>query len=167
MSCRPEEWGVAAWHSDTNMSLNSAVLGLFPTHATVNILRTGVCIDYAAALTTALRKAGYNKTEVLTTSSTGYDLPLLGDHPGHAYNLVKLHGDDSYHIVDTTGNGEGINPGGVPHYFWFTGNFMGQPVKVRVFDWWVGYCSKISPHSLNDAGYTRTPENSCIVGCSG
>ncbi len=167
ISCRPEEWGVSAWHSDTNMSLNSAVLGLFPTHATVNILRTGVCIDYAAAVTTALRKAGYNQTEALTTSSTGYDLPLLGDHPGHAYNLVKLPGDDSYHIVDTTGNGEGINLGGVPHYFRFTGNFMGQPVKVRVFDWWVGYCSKISPNSFNDAGYTKTPENSSICGCSG
>jgi hypothetical protein len=167
ISCRPEEWGVSAWHSDTNMSMNSAVLGLFPTHATVNILRTGVCIDYAAALTTALRKAGYNRTEALTTSSMGYDLPLLGDHPGHAYNLVKLPGDDLYHIVDTTGNGEGINLGGLPHYFRFTGNFMGQPVKVRVFDWWVGYCSKISPNSFNDAGYTRTPENSSICGCAG
>ena len=148
ISCRPEEWGVSAWRSDTNMSLNSAVLGLFPTHATVNILRTGVCIDYAAAVTTALRKAGYNRTEALSTSSTGYDLPLLGNHPGHAYNLVKLPGDDLYHIVDTTGNGEGINPGGLPHYFRFMGNFMGQPVSVRVFDWWVGYCSKISAVQL-------------------
>jgi hypothetical protein len=167
ISCRPEEWGVSAWHSDTNMSQNSAVLGLFPTHATVNILRTGVCIDYAAALTTALRKAGYSRTEALTTSSKGYDLPLLGNHPGHAYNLVRLPGEDSYHIVDTTGNGEGISLQGLPHYFWFTGNFMGQPVRVRVFDWWVGYCSKISPHSFNDAGYTKTPENSSICGCSG
>ena len=167
ISCRPEEWGVSAWRSDTNMSLNSAVLGLFPTHATVNILRTGVCIDYAAAVTTALRKAGYSQTEALSTSSTGYDLPLLGNHPGHAYNLVRLPGDDLYHIVDTTGNGEGINPGGLPHYFWFMGNFMGQPVNVRVFDWWVGYCSKISPHSYNDAGDMRTPGNSSICGCSG
>ncbi len=167
LSCRPEEWGVSAWRSDKNMSLNSAVLGLFPTHATVNILRTGVCIDYAAAVTTALRKAGYNRTEALSASSTGYDLPLLGNHPGHAYNLVKLPGDDLYHIVDTTGNGEGINPGGLPHYFRFTGNFMGQPVSVRVFDWWVGYCSKISEFSYNDAGDVSTPENSSICGCSG
>ena len=167
ISCRPEEWGVSAWRSDTNMSLNSAVLGLFPTHATVNILRTGVCIDYAAAVTTALRKAGYNRTEALSTSSTGYDLPLLGNHPGHAYNLVKLPGDDLYHIVDTTGNGEGINLAGLPHYFRFTGNFMGQPVNVRVFDWWVGYCSKISEYSYNDVGDASTPENSSICGCSG
>ena len=61
LSCRPEEWGVSAWRSDTNMSENSAVMGMFPTHATVNILQTGVCIDYAAAVTTMLRKAGYNK----------------------------------------------------------------------------------------------------------
>ncbi len=167
LSCRPEEWGVLAWRSDTNMSRNSAVLGLFPTHATVNILRTGVCIDYAAAVTTILRKAGYNRTEAMSTSSTGYDLPLLGNHPGHAYNLVRLPGDDLYHIVDTTGNGEGINLEGVPHYFWFMGNFMGQPVNVRVFDWWVGYCNKISEFSYNDAGDVRTPENSSICGCQG
>ncbi len=167
ISCRPEEWGVSAWRSDTNMSLNSAVLGLFPTHATVNILRTGVCIDYAAAVTTALRKAGYNRTEAFSTASTGYDLPLLGNHPGHAYNLVRLPGDDLYQIVDTTGNGDGINLGGLPHYFWFMGNFMGQPVNVRVFDWWVGYCSRISPYSYNDVGDTRTPGNSSICGCPG
>jgi len=166
ISCRPDEWGVFAWHSDTNMSENSAVLGLFPTHATVNILQTGVCIDYAAAVTTLLRKAGYSKTEAMSTASTGYDLPLLGNHPGHAYNVVLLPGDDRYHIVDTTGNGEGINEDGVPHYFYFTGCFLGQPVKIRVFDWWVGYCTKTSQYGYNDAGDLRTPEKEKICGCS-
>ncbi|MFA7375058.1 MAG: hypothetical protein WCZ26_06585, partial [Methanothrix soehngenii] len=99
LSCRQEEWGVSAWRSDTNMSENSAVLGLFPAHATVNILQTGVCVDYAAALTTALRKAGDSKSEAMVAASLGYDLPLLGDHPGHAYNLVKLPGEEGYHIV--------------------------------------------------------------------
>ena len=121
LSCRPEEWGVSAWRSDTNMSKNSAVMGMFPTHATVNILQTGVCIDYAAALTTLLRKTGYGSHDVFSTSSTGYDLPLVGDHPGHAYNLVLLPGDTKYHIVDTTGNGDGINLDGVPGYFPFHG----------------------------------------------
>jgi hypothetical protein len=69
--------------------------------------------------------------------------------------------------VDTTGNGEGINLEGVPHYFWFTGNFLNQPVNVRVFDWWVGYCNKISKDSYNDAGDVSTPENSSICGCQG
>jgi len=167
LSCRQEEWGVDAWRSDTNMSENSAVLGLFPAHATVNILQTGVCVDYAAALATALRKAGYSKSEAMVAASLGYDLPLLGDHPGHAYNLVKLPGEEGYHIVDTTGNGEGINPEGLPHYFWFVGNFMNQPVRIRVFDWWVGYCSKISPYGFNDLGNMKTPPSSEICGCPG
>ena len=141
-------------------------MGMFPTHATVNILQTGVCIDYAAALTTMLRKAGYNRSEVFSTSSTGYDLPLVGDHPGHAYNLVLLPGDTKYHIVDTTGNGDGINLGGVPGYFRFTGCFMGMPSQVRVMDWWVGYCNKISPQSYNDAGEAATPEKEEIFGCT-
>ena len=167
LSCRQEEWGVSAWRSDTNMSENSAVLGLFPAHATVNILQTGVCVDYAAALATALRKAGYSKSEAMVAASLGYDLPLLGDHPGHAYNLVKLPGEEGYHIVDTTGNGEGINPEGLPHYFWFVGNFMNQPVRIRVFDWWVGYCSKISSYGFNDLGSVKAPASAEICGCPG
>ena len=167
LSCRREDWGVDAWRSDTNMSRNSAVLGLYPAHATVNILQTGVCVDYAAALATALRKAGYSSSEAMVAASLGYDLPLLGDHPGHAYNLVKLPGEERYHIVDTTGNGEGINPEGLPHYFWFVGNFMNQPVRIRVFDWWVGYCSKVSPYGLNDLGSIKTPAKTEICGCPG
>ncbi|OPY54737.1 MAG: hypothetical protein A4E49_00746 [Methanosaeta sp. PtaU1.Bin112] len=167
LSCRPEEWGVSAWRSDSNMSENSAVLGMFPTHATVNILQTGVCVDYAAAVTTMLRKAGYNKSEAFSTFSTGYDLPLVGEHPGHAYNLVILPGDAKYHIVDTTGNGDGINLGDVPGYFRFTGCFLGMPSQIRVMDWWVGYCSRISPMSYNDAGEARTPEKGKIYGCAG
>jgi hypothetical protein len=166
LSCRPEEWGVSAWHSDTNMSENSAVMGMFPTHATVNILQTGVCIDYSAAVTTMLRKAGYNSSEVFSTSSTSYDLPLVGDHPGHAYNLVLLPGYTKYHVVDTTGNGDGINLGGVPGYFRFTGCFLGMPSQIRVMDWWVGYCSMISSQSYNDAGNARTPEKEKIYGCT-
>jgi len=165
LSCRPEEWGPSAWRSDTNMSENSAVLGMFPTHATVNILHTGVCIDYAAAVTTLLRKAGYNRTEAISSVSTGYDLPLLGNHPGHAYNLVQFPGEDRYYFVDTTGNAEGINLDGLPRYFWFTGCFLGQPVKIRVFDWWAGYCNKTAEHSYNDAGDTRTPKMEKICGC--
>ncbi|MDM7935579.1 MAG: hypothetical protein QUS08_09355, partial [Methanothrix sp.] len=165
ISCRPGDWGVSAWRSDTNMSENSAVLGISPTHATVNILQTGVCIDYAAALTTLLRKAGYNRTEVLSTHSTGYDLPILGGHPGHAYNLVLLPGEAGYHIVDTTGNGEGINPGGVPHYFLFDGCFAGMPVRIRAFDWWVEYCKRTASRSYNDAGLQPTPGP--VLGCQG
>ncbi|HOV81179.1 MAG TPA: hypothetical protein PLQ01_00705 [Methanothrix sp.] len=165
LSCWPGKEGGKAWQSDTNMSENSAVMGLYPAHATINILQTGVCNDYSAALTTLLRKAGYNEGEVFSTSSTGYDLPLVGYHPGHAYNLVRLPGDSQYHVVDTTGNGAGINLDGLPGYFRFTGCFMGQPVQLRVLDWWIGYCSKLSAHSFNDAGYFHTPDQESICGC--
>ncbi|MDD1748548.1 MAG: hypothetical protein LUO89_01605 [Methanothrix sp.] len=166
LSCRPEEKGVNAWHSDTNMSMNSATMELLPTHATVNILQTGVCSDYSAALTTMLRKAGYNKSEALSTSSSAFDLPIIGDHPGHFFNLVLLPGDTKYHIVDTTGNGDGINLGRVPGYFGFTGCFLGMPSHIRIMDWWMGYCSKILPYSNNDAGYFQSPEQEGICGCS-
>lgn len=166
LSCRPEESGISAWHSDTNMSENSATIGLLPTHATVNILQTGVCGDYSAALTTMLRKAGYNKSEAFSTSSSAFDLPLVGDHPGHAFNLVLLPGDTKYHIVDTTGNGDGINLGSVPGYFRFTGCFMGMPSKTRIMDWWMGYCKMISSYSYNDAGGARTPVKEKICGCT-
>lgn len=125
-----------------------------------------MCIDYAAAVTTLLRKAGYNRSEAFTTSSTGYDLPLVGEHPGHAYNLVLLPGDDRYHVVDTTGNGDGINLYGLPGYFRFTGCFLGMPSQIRVMDWWIGYCERIAPKSFNDAGYFSTPETESICGCS-
>lgn len=167
LSCRPQEWGLDAWRSDDNMSQNSASLGILPAHATVNILQTGVCADYAAAVVTALRKAGYSEEEALYTASTGYDLPLLGNHPGHAYGLVKLPDEEKYHFVDTTGNGEGINLNGLPRYFRFTGCFLGQPVNIRVFDWWIGYCNRTWEWSFNDAGYFRSPEWLSRAGCSG
>jgi hypothetical protein len=166
LSCRPLEKGVYAWHSDTNMSDNSATMELLPTHATVNILQTGVCSDYSAALTTMLRKAGYSKSEALSVSSSAFDLPIIGDHPGHFFNLVLLPGDTMYHIVDTTGNGDGINLGRLPGYFNFTGCFLGMPSHIRIMDWWTGYCGKILPFGYNDAGYFKTPGQERICGCS-
>jgi tetratricopeptide (TPR) repeat protein len=165
LSCRPEEWGLQAWRSDVNMTLNSAVLGMFPTHATVNILQTGVCIDYAAALTTLLRKAGYARDEVLTTASSGYNLPLLGSHPGHAYNIVKLPGEDKYYFVETTGNAEGISLQGLPGYFWFTGCFAGMPVRIKVHQWSVEYCNKTMDWGYSDAGASHTLPMSSMMGC--
>jgi len=166
LSCRPEERGIAAWHSDSNMSQNSASMGLLPAHASINILETGVCSDYSAALTTMLRKAGYNQSEAFMTASYAFDLPLVGDHPGHAFNLVLLPGDDKYHIVDATGNGDGINLKGVPGYFRFTGCFLGMPSHTRIMDWWMGYCKMISKHCSNDAGYFKTPDKDKIWGCT-
>lgn len=165
LSCNPDLSESDAWKSDTNMSMNSGMIGLLPTHATVNLLHTGVCADYSAAVTTLLRKAGYSKTEALTAATGRYQLPLLGEHPGHGYGLVLLPGDTKYHFVDATGNGEGINLAGVPSYFWFTGCFMGMPIKIKVFDWWVAYCNMSGGYTFNDAGYFTSPPSSCMEGC--
>jgi hypothetical protein len=165
LSCNSSVSGPDAWRSDTNMSKNSGSMGLIPTHATVNILQTGVCEDYSAAVTTLLRKAGYSKTEALTAVTGSYRLPLLGEHPGHGYGIVLLPGDTKYHFVDTTGNGEGINLGHVPGYFWFMGCFMGMPVRIKVFDWWVEYCNMTGKYAYNDAGYFMSPRSSCMMGC--
>ncbi len=74
-----------------------------PAEQLINDYQTGICRDYAEALTTLLRKAGYSATEV-------------GDFcdGGHCYNVVKLPGDSEWHIVDTTGNAPGIILGGLP-----------------------------------------------------
>ncbi len=165
LSCNPNLSGIDAWKSDKNMSLNSGTIGLLPTHATVNVLHTGVCEDYSAAVTTILRKAGYSKTEAFTAATGSYQLPLLGEHPGHGYGLVLLPGDNKYHFVDTTGNGEGINLSGLPEYFWFTGCFLGMPVRIKVFDWWVEYCNMTGEYAFNDAGYFTSPPSSCMTGC--
>jgi len=166
LSCDPEDalWGVESWKSDTDMSKNNCVPGVLPAHATVNILQTGVCKDYSRAVTTLLRKAGYSKNEVYTTVSTDYDLPVIGKHPGHEYNLVLLPGDSKYHIVDTTGNGDGISIGDLPGHFWFTGCALELPVSVRVSTFWVGYFDT-REQCFNDAGNFNSPSKSSIIGC--
>jgi hypothetical protein len=124
LSCRPEDWGLEGWRSDTNMS-----------------------------------------DEAITTASSGYNLPLLGDHPGHAYNIVKLPGEDRYYFVDTTGNAEGINLQGLPDYFWFTGCFAGMPVRIKVHQWSVEYCNKTLDWGYSDAGVSNVPSRTGMMGC--
>ncbi len=91
------------WNSDDDMNKNNIALSDIPTHASIDLLSTGTCVDYAFGLSTSLRKAGYSVKEVYAVES--YD---------HAYNLVKLAGDDKYTIVDTTGNGYAFVLGGKP-----------------------------------------------------
>ena len=75
----------------------------------INYYKTGVCVDYATAVTTLLRKAGYAQDEVASFCD-GL----------HCYNLVKFPGDKKWTVVDTTGNGQdvflGYNPSTVYDY---------------------------------------------------
>jgi len=74
-----------------------------PTHASINLLSTGTCVDYSFALTTLLRKIGYKKDEVYTVETKD-----------HSFTLVKLDGDLKYTAIDTTGNNYAIVIGGKP-----------------------------------------------------
>ena len=87
-------------------------------------------------MTTLLRKAGYTYDEVYSVNGEG-----------HAYNLVLLPGEGKYHYVDTTGNGKGIDLGGLPY--------------GSSYD----YCKKTIA-CQNDFGGTVCPSNDLIAGCS-
>jgi hypothetical protein len=74
-----------------------------PAEMLINDFRTGICRDYAEAVTTLLRKAGYSQQEVKNFCDGA-----------HCYNLVKFPGDAKWHVVDTTGNTQDINFGTLP-----------------------------------------------------
>jgi hypothetical protein len=82
---------------------NTGGMGDMPAETLINDFHTGICRDYAQAVTTLLRKAGYPQTSVSKFCDGG-----------HCYNLVKLPGDAEWHVVDTTGNLPGIVMGGLP-----------------------------------------------------
>ena len=79
-------------------------------------------------------------------------------------NIVLLHGDSKYHLVDTTGNGDGISIGDLPGHFWFTCCALELPVSIRVSTFWVGYCDT-SDQCSNDAGDFNSPSKSSMIGC--
>ena len=74
-----------------------------PAEQLINDYQTGVCRDYAEAVTTLLRKAGYSTPEVGTFCDGA-----------HCYNVVKFPGERVWHVVDTTGNNIGITFAGLP-----------------------------------------------------
>jgi len=121
------------WRSDTNSSENNIALSDVPTHVSLQILSTGTCVDYSSSLTTLLRKLGYKADEVMSAEAND-----------HAYNLVKLHGDKKYTLVDTTGN-----------YFGF---IMGN--EPSGYD----YCKNIK-NCYNDLGKILCPSKNKINGC--
>jgi hypothetical protein len=132
------------WASDTNMTQNTCKHLDLPAHASLNILQTGTCTDYAIAVVALLRKAGYADDEVY----------VLCDGL-HCYNLVKFPGDAKYHFIDTTENlatpyvQNGL-PGPGAGQYGYCGNYTNGGNKA---------CK-------NDAtGGTACPGKNDIVGC--
>jgi hypothetical protein len=125
------------WLSDSRLEKNNIALSDVPAHVSLNILGTGTCADYSMALTTLLRKAGYEKDEVLTVEGEG-----------HAYNLLKLPLENKYRFIDTTGNNIGID---------FSKAF---PTGRDKYD----YCRNMKA-CYNDYGALTCPLMQDIVGC--
>lgn len=125
------------WLSDSRIDRNNIALSDVPTHVSLNLLSTGTCADYSMALTTLLRKAGYEKDEIFTVEGVG-----------HAYNLLKLPLDNKYRVIDTTGNNIGLD---------FSKAF---PAARDKYD----YCRSIR-YCYNDYGKLTCPLMSDIVGC--
>ena len=81
------------WKSNIAMNINTCMFSDLPAYASMDIINTGTCCDYANSLTTMLRILGYGPDEVYM--STG---------PGHCYNMVKFPDSPKFNIIDTVGN---------------------------------------------------------------
>lgn len=86
-----------------NYTIGGDTMDVTPAEKLINVHHTGICRDYALAVTTVLRKAGYLQREI-----------VQGCDGAHCYNLVLLPGDKKWRVVDTTGNNYGINFKGLP-----------------------------------------------------
>ena len=101
------------WASDTRLELNEIALFDAPAHSSLNILKTGTCVDYSVSATTLLRKIGFSSEDVLTIEAAD-----------HAYNALRLDLYKKYLIFDMTGNNNGLNIGGVPGGYEYCENVL-------------------------------------------
>src|SRR3989344_4462813 len=109
----PENNPNGVWKSDTNLGLNEIALFDAPAHSTLNIIKSGTCVDYSVAATTLLRKIGFSSDQAMTVEASD-----------HAYNLVRFNLDRKYTIFDMTGNNEGLKRGKVPQGYDYCENII-------------------------------------------
>ena len=112
-SNNPENNPNGIWKSDTNLALNEIALSDVPAHASLNILKSGTCVDYSVSATTLLRKVGFSKDDVITIEASN-----------HAYNLIRFNLDKKYTLFDMTGNNEGLKLGKVPQGYDYCQNII-------------------------------------------
>jgi len=142
------------WKSDTDYMKNSDSISDPPAHASINRLSTGTCADYSIAVTTILRKLGYDYSEVLTA---------LGEK--HGYNLVQFPGESKYHYVDTVGNRGNEIMGGKGYIDLVDKSKKDKPKKA-----WYDYCRNLKEGCGNDyysVSRKVCPHNDDIYGCEG
>ncbi|MBI5047280.1 hypothetical protein HZC07_06140, partial [Candidatus Micrarchaeota archaeon] len=128
------------YNSDSDPTQNNVALADIPTHASVNTMNTGTCVDYSFLVTTVLRKAGYTKSQIMSVSA-----------PGHLYNLVWIPGASKYEFIDTVGNTGGDFFTG-PGWTWNSGGPQ-------------SHCTYASDKCSNDGGRMNCPAKSQVYGC--
>tara|TARA_Y100000034_G_C6898397_1_gene414715 strand:+ start:455 stop:2599 length:2145 start_codon:yes stop_codon:yes gene_type:complete len=109
----PSENPNGLWRSDTELGLNEIALFDAPAHSSINILKTGTCVDYSVAAATLLRKIGFSKDQVMSVEASD-----------HAYNLIRFDLDRGYTLFDMTGNNEGLKRGKVPPGYDYCGKIV-------------------------------------------
>ncbi|MFH0862124.1 MAG: hypothetical protein V1875_03755 [Candidatus Altiarchaeota archaeon] len=148
------KWGKAGyWSSDTNYESNSDSVVDVPAHASIDRLSTGTCVDYSVAMTTILRKMGYDRDSIYSV-----------DGDGHWYNLIKLPGDAKWHYLDTVGNRGSEIMGGTG---WPDINNQSDPARPS---YGYDYCRKMDDGCSNDnygESTGRCPSNNNIYNCEG
>jgi len=117
------------WKSDIALHANTCMFADLPAYASMDVINTGTCADYANALTTMLRIAGYGPDEAYAV--------LL---PQHQVVLVKFPDSPKFNIIETTGNWK------TPYTPYGISGYPGFP-----------YCSFIN--CKNDAGMAPCPSN--------
>ncbi|MDY7078848.1 MAG: NosD domain-containing protein [Chloroflexota bacterium] len=131
------------WHDDFDYHSNSDSAVDTPTHASINRLSTGTCVDYSFAVTTLLRKAGYSPDDVWSVNGEG-----------HGYNLLRFPGESKWHYVDTVGNRGG--------------EVFGGPEWPHPLLAWYDYCHNLDDGCSNDVhsqSRSHCPSNDAIFGC--
>lgn len=123
------------WKSDIAMNLNTCMFADLPAYASMEVINTGTCCDYANSLTTMLRIVGYGPDEVY--AATG---------PSHCFTLVKFPNSPKYNLIEVTGNWE------TPYTPYGISGYPGYP-----------YCSYFN--CRNDAGTFTCPANTNVWGC--
>ncbi|MEA3254931.1 MAG: hypothetical protein U9Q22_03745 [Candidatus Altiarchaeota archaeon] len=123
------------WKSDVAMNKNTCRFADLPAYASMEMINTGTCCDYANSVATMLRIVGYGPREVY--ANTG---------PGHCYVLIKLPQSPKWNIIETTGNWD------KPYTPYGISGYEGYP-----------YCSYFN--CRNDAGTFPCPANSEVWGC--
>jgi hypothetical protein len=117
------------WKSDIAMHANTCMFADLPAYASMDLINTGTCVDYANSLTTMLRIAGYAPDEVYAVTV-----------PNHQVVLVKFPDSPKFNIIEVTGNWK------TPYTPFGISGFPGFP-----------YCSFIA--CRNDAGMAPCPGN--------